>query len=54
MLKCIGYVVSSIESPPFAYTCFNLISLSLILAKRLIHLKTLQGNLGNLTTVNIF
>ena len=44
----------SIESPSFAHICFSFVSLSLILAKCLIHLKTLQGNFGNLTTVNIF
>ena len=48
----LGYL--PIESPSFAHICFSFESLSLILAKCLLHLKTLQGNFGNLTTVNIF
>ena len=44
----------SIESPSFTHISFSFVSLLLILAKCLIHLKTLQGNFGNLTTVNIF
>ena len=43
----------SIESPSFAHIIFSFVSLSLILVKCLIHLKTSQGNFGNLTTVNI-
>ena len=41
-----------IESPSFAHILFSFVSVSLILAKCLVHLKTLQGNFGNLTTVN--
>ena len=44
----------SIESPSFAHICFRFVSLSFIFGKCLIHLKTLLGNFGNLTTVNIF
>ena len=43
----------SIELPSFAHICFSFVMLLLILTKCLIHLKTLQGNFGNLTTVNI-
>ena len=44
MLKSFGCVISSIDLSSFARICFSLVSLSLILAKRL---KTLQENLGN-------
>ena len=43
----------SIKSPSFAHICFSFVKLPLILAKCLIHLKTLQGNFGNLIAVNI-
>ena len=43
----------AIESPSFAHICFSFVSLSLILAKCLIHLKTLQGNFGNLTNLEV-
>ena len=37
-------VLFSIELPSFAHICFSFVSFSLILAKCLIHLKTLSGN----------
>ena len=38
---CLCYL--SIESPSFVYICFSFVSLSLILAKRLFHLKHYKG-----------
>ena len=54
MLESFGRVIYLSIRIFLAHICFRFVSLSLILAKCLIPFKILQGNFGNLTTVNNF